>query len=194
MLLNRKTKWDGTINLPYVLEMVPFENSLAFAITNTLRYRKVLFADLNAHPKILILWSPPQSQNINSAWAASGFLNKNHVSFCWGRSDFLIWQHLDQDLLWPDYFSCEVWGEQQIVASTMPNLLAPTVNAHAWLGERCSPIVICAWLKLGCAMDFIGPCHEKLSSLHIAPSRHIPRNPETDWRGSGTAAQSHHLD
>lgn len=107
---------------------------------------------------------------------------------------FLIRQHLDQGLFWPDYFSCEVWGEQQIVASTMPNLLAPTVNAHAWLGERCSPIVICAWLKLGCAMDFIGPCHEKLSSLHIAPSRHIPRNPETDWRGSGTAAQSHHLD
>lgn len=50
MLLNRKTKWDGTINLPYVLEIVHFENSLAFAITNTLRYRKknTLFADLNA--------------------------------------------------------------------------------------------------------------------------------------------------
>lgn len=59
MLLNRKTKWDGTINLPYVLEIVHFENSLAFAITDTHIYRKVLSADLNAHPKILILWSPP---------------------------------------------------------------------------------------------------------------------------------------
>lgn len=194
MLLNRKTKWDGTINLPYVLEMVHFENSLAFVITNTLRYRKVLFADLNAHPKIHILWSPPQSQNINSAWAASGFLNKNHISFYWGLSDFLIWQHLNKDLFWPDYFSYEVWGDQQIVASKMPNLLAPTVNAHAWLGARCSPIVIWAWLKLGCAMDFTGPCHGKLSSLYIAASRHIPRKLETDLCGSGTAAQSHQLD
>lgn len=196
MLLNRKTKWDGTINLPYVLEIVHFENSLAFAITNTLRYRKVLFADVNVHLKIIVLWSPPQFQNINSAWAASGLLNKNHVSFYWGLSEFLIWQHLDKDLLWPDYFSCEVWGDQQIVASQMTNLLAPTLNAHAWLGALCSPTVIWAWLKLGCAMDFKGPCQEKLFSLPITPSRHVPRKLETDWwgRGSCATAQSHQLD
>lgn len=34
MFLNRKTKWPGTINLPSVLEIAPYENSPAFAITH----------------------------------------------------------------------------------------------------------------------------------------------------------------